>query len=69
MHYDFDSERGCLTLTVSKGRVVRGEELTISYGTGRTPEMLFRSYGFVCNCGSCAGLDREEVAGACSDSW
>lgn len=45
-----------------------GQELTISYGPNRTPEMLFYCYGFRCDCGSCPGLSDEYIA-AIDDPW
>jgi hypothetical protein len=68
IHYEFDKEKGCLELTVRAERIAAGQELTISYGAGRTPLLLFLWYGFRCRCGSCAGLSDEEFA-AINDPW
>lgn len=62
VHYEFDEQLGCLVLTVSADKVNAGEELTISYGSGRTPKILHLWYGFRCQCGSCKGLSDEEFA-------
>lgn len=59
--YVFDDENGCLSLTVRADRVFKGEELTISYGRGRTPGILYLWYGFRCQCGACPGLSDAEV--------
>lgn len=66
--YDFDRENQCLVLTVRAATVAAGQELTISYGPDRTPEMLFHCYGFRCDCGSCPGLSDEYIA-AINDPW
>lgn len=60
--FAYNREKECLTLTVRAERITKGEELTISYGIGRTPAELYVWYGFRCHCGACSGLSDKEVA-------
>ncbi|KOS23347.1 SET and MYND domain-containing protein 4 [Escovopsis weberi] len=59
--FRFDRDRGHLTLTVGADRIAAGEEMTISYGSGRSPLELYVWYGFRCRCGACGGLSDAEL--------
>ncbi|KAH8714113.1 hypothetical protein BGZ61DRAFT_530781 [Ilyonectria robusta] len=56
IEYTFDHIHDCLEMIVKADRIAAGEELTITYGTKRTPMDLFMRYGFRCRCGACPGL-------------
>lgn len=51
-----------LVLSVRVDHIEEGNELFITYAEDKSPATLFAQYGFVCECGACEGLSREEVA-------
>ncbi|KAF4962753.1 hypothetical protein FSARC_9179 [Fusarium sarcochroum] len=52
-----------LEMVVRADVINEGEELTISYGTRRTPADLFYRFGFKCRCGACGGFSEEDILG------
>ncbi|KAJ4261431.1 hypothetical protein NW762_006856 [Fusarium torreyae] len=50
-----------LEMVVRADVINAGEELTISYGTRRTPADLFYRFGFKCRCGTCGGFSEEDI--------
>lgn len=69
VEYEYDSRRGCLVLKVLADTINSGDELFISYGRGRTPDVLFLWYGFRCACGACVGLTEEEAEKLLRVDW
>ncbi|KAH6885955.1 hypothetical protein B0T10DRAFT_492076 [Thelonectria olida] len=62
VEYTFSDDSHSLEMIVKATTITAGQELTISYGTKRTPLDLYFRYGFRCRCGTCPGLpDDEEV--------
>ncbi|KAF7563246.1 hypothetical protein G7046_g888 [Stylonectria norvegica] len=61
IEYFFNKALGLLEMVVAADEIKAGEELTISYGKGRTPMDLYLTYGFRCHCGGCAGLSEDEI--------
>lgn len=68
VEFRFNDSTGCLILSVRAGSIAAGKELTVSYGIGRTPEVLYQWYGFRCCCGTCKGLS-EEYDTAITSRW
>lgn len=76
VRYEFDDERGVLSLTVCRDHVPAGSELLISYGG--SPAELYSTYGFRCTCGACMPLTDDDIrtlmsrrfgTGDCSDEY
>ncbi|OAA82251.1 SET domain protein [Akanthomyces lecanii RCEF 1005] len=62
IHWAYDTARRRLRLWVGvEEGIAEGEELKICYGRTKTPELLYRWYGFRCACGACEGLSDQEV--------
>ncbi|KAM3446034.1 hypothetical protein MY3296_010051 [Beauveria thailandica] len=64
VHYAYDATRRRMRFWVAPeggGGVAEGEELTICYGRGKTPGLLYRWYGFRCGCGACEGVSEQEM--------
>ncbi|KAM3504036.1 hypothetical protein MY10362_003824 [Beauveria mimosiformis] len=65
VHYVYDATRQRMRFWVAPeaegGEVAEGEELTICYGRGKTPDLLYRWYGFRCGCGACEGVSEQEM--------
>lgn len=59
--FSFDQHKGLLILWVRAEHVAVGEELKISYRTNHTPEDLYHLYGFLCQCGTCSGINEEQA--------
>ncbi|KAL2260016.1 hypothetical protein VTK26DRAFT_6115 [Humicola hyalothermophila] len=57
VRYKFDNGQGALVLTICQEVVPAGSELLINYGG--SPAQLYRTYGFVCACGGCHDLVKE----------
>ncbi|ORY68660.1 uncharacterized protein BCR38DRAFT_482160 [Pseudomassariella vexata] len=57
--YTYNKTRDSIVLTVQRD-VSAGTELTIIYC--RNPEHLLRIWGFVCKCGACSSLTKEQQA-------
>ncbi|KAK5992946.1 hypothetical protein PT974_06371 [Cladobotryum mycophilum] len=66
--FRYDHERGYLNMTVRVDKILAGEELRISYGNDRPPDILYSWYGFRCRCGACKGLSDEEFR-RLTDQW
>ena len=63
----FDNKRNAIVLTAAWEVIPAGSELLISYGG--TPDQLFRTWGFRCNCGGCQPLSDEETGLICQQTW
>ncbi|KAM3516200.1 hypothetical protein MY11210_000222 [Beauveria gryllotalpidicola] len=63
VHYAYDAARRRMRFWVAPegGGVAEGQELTICYGRGKTPDLLYRWYGFRCRCGACEGVTEQEM--------
>lgn len=61
IQYVWDEDCEVLALTVRVDHIPKDTELTISYGTDRTPAELYLWYGFRCRCGACSGLSDEAL--------
>ncbi|PMB70665.1 SET domain-containing protein 5 [Beauveria bassiana] len=63
VHYAYDAGRRQMRFWVAPegGGVAEGQELTICYGRGKTPDLLYRWYGFRCGCGACEGVSEQEM--------
>ncbi|KAM3432508.1 hypothetical protein NHJ13734_006823 [Beauveria thailandica] len=64
VYYAYDATRRRMRFWVAPeggGGVAEGEELTICYGRGKTPGLLYRWYGFRCGCGACEGVSEQEM--------
>lgn len=61
--FHYDPETGCLILTVKAATVQAGKEITICYGSKRSPFRLWDLYGFQCRCGACPGISDKELQG------
>ncbi|KAM6538617.1 hypothetical protein FALCPG4_000480 [Fusarium falciforme] len=61
IEYTFNPDNETLEMVVKADTIPAGEELTISYGTRRTPIDLYYRFGFKCCCGACPGLKKGET--------
>ncbi|KAM3464972.1 hypothetical protein MY5147_006654 [Beauveria neobassiana] len=71
VHYAYDAARRRMQFWVAPegGGVAEGQELTICYGRGKTPDLLYRWYGFRCGCGACEGVSEQEMDSFEEELW
>lgn len=59
--FAYDKSSDLLRFWVCVDEIAVGDELKICYGVSKTPDVLYRWYGFRCACGSCDGLSDEAM--------
>ncbi|KAM3494478.1 hypothetical protein MY3957_002201 [Beauveria namnaoensis] len=71
VHYAYDAAKRRMRFWVAPegGGVAEGQELTICYGRGKTPDLLYRWYGFRCGCGACEGVSEQEMDSFEEELW